>query len=113
MFDVLKLSIEEFSASLGLPMTPKVRFLNQKIKGKKAFGKSALLVSEDSEKEDAAEIPGEKLDIGNFREESVARLKENLEIGDSEEENGEKGFLQTKNALNGSEAKTGEIEDLV
>lgn len=113
VFDVLKLSIEEFSASLGLPMTPKVRFLNQKIKGKKAFGKSALLESEDSEKEDAAEIPGEKLDIGNFREESVGRLKENLEIGDSEEENMEKGFLQTKNALNGSEAKTGEIEDLV
>lgn len=113
VFDVLKLSIEEFSASLGLPMTPKVRFLNQKIKGKKAFGKSALLESEDSEKEDAAEIPGEKLDIGNFREESVARLKENLEIGDSEEENVEKGFLQTKNALNGSEAKTGEIEDPV
>jgi ATP-dependent RNA helicase DDX10/DBP4 len=43
----------------------------------------------------------------------VGRLKENLEIGDSEEENMEKGFLQTKNALNGSEAETGEIEDLV
>ncbi|KAJ6776500.1 ATP-DEPENDENT RNA HELICASE DDX10-RELATED [Salix koriyanagi] len=113
VFDVLKLSIEDFSASLGLPMTPKVRFLNQKIKGKKVFGKSALLESEDSEKENDAEIPSEKLDIVTFKEGSVDRLKENLEIGDSEEENVEKGFLQMKDALNGSEPKTGEIEDLV
>lgn len=113
MFDVLKLSIEDFSASLGLPMTPKVRFLNQKIKGKKVFGKSALLESEDSEKENDAEIPSEKLDIVTFKEGSVDRLKENLEIGDSEEENVEKGFLQMKDALNGSGPKTGEIEDLV
>ncbi|KAF9666993.1 hypothetical protein SADUNF_Sadunf16G0286700 [Salix dunnii] len=113
VFDVLKLSIEEFSASLGLPMTPKVRFLNQKIKGKKVFGKSALLESEDSEKENDAEIPSEKLDIVNFKEGSVDRLKENLEIGDSEEENLDKGFLQMKDALNGSGPKIGEIEDLV
>ncbi|XP_068669358.1 DEAD-box ATP-dependent RNA helicase 32 [Aristolochia californica] len=30
VFDVLKLSIEEYAASLGLPMTPKIRFLRQK-----------------------------------------------------------------------------------
>ncbi|KAF5178599.1 Atp-dependent rna helicase dbp4 [Thalictrum thalictroides] len=30
VFDVMKLPIEEFSASLGLPMTPKVRFLDRK-----------------------------------------------------------------------------------
>ncbi|KAJ6297923.1 hypothetical protein OIU76_019106 [Salix suchowensis] len=84
VFDVLKLSIEDFSASL-----------------------------EDSEKENDAEIPSEKLDIVNFKEGSVDRLKENLEIGDSEEENVEKGFLQMKDALNGSGPKTGEIEDLV
>ena len=32
VFDVMKLPIDEFSASLGLPMTPKVRFLNKKTK---------------------------------------------------------------------------------
>ncbi|RZC46322.1 hypothetical protein C5167_039263 [Papaver somniferum] len=30
VFDVTKVPIEEFSASLGLPMTPKLRFLNKK-----------------------------------------------------------------------------------
>lgn len=29
-----KLPIDDFSASLGLPMTPKIRFLKQKVKGK-------------------------------------------------------------------------------
>lgn len=32
VFDVEQLPIEEFSASLGLPLTPKIRFLNRKIK---------------------------------------------------------------------------------
>lgn len=32
VFDVMKLPIDEFSTSLGLPMTPKVRFLNKKTK---------------------------------------------------------------------------------
>lgn len=31
----MKLPIDEFSASMGLPMTPKIRFLNQKTKGQK------------------------------------------------------------------------------
>lgn len=35
VFDVMKLPIDEFSASLGLPMTPKIRFLNQKSMGLK------------------------------------------------------------------------------
>jgi len=30
IFDVMKLPIEEFSASIGLPITPKIRFLNRK-----------------------------------------------------------------------------------
>ncbi|MCL7043916.1 hypothetical protein MKW94_002660, partial [Papaver nudicaule] len=34
VFDVTKLPIEEFSASLGLPMTPKLRFLNKKTMSK-------------------------------------------------------------------------------
>lgn len=35
VFEVSKLPIDEFSASLGLPMTPKVRFLKSKVKGQK------------------------------------------------------------------------------
>ncbi|XP_073122814.1 DEAD-box ATP-dependent RNA helicase 32 [Henckelia pumila] len=35
IFDVAKLPIDEFSASLGLPMTPKIRFLKTKSKDKK------------------------------------------------------------------------------
>lgn len=35
IFDVTKLPIDEFGASIGLPLTPKVRFLKQKVKGKK------------------------------------------------------------------------------
>ncbi|XP_021755772.1 DEAD-box ATP-dependent RNA helicase 32-like [Chenopodium quinoa] len=34
VFDVMKLGIDDFSASIGLPLTPKIRFLNQKITGK-------------------------------------------------------------------------------
>ncbi|EPS66689.1 hypothetical protein M569_08087, partial [Genlisea aurea] len=33
LFDVAKLPVEEFSASLGLPMSPKVRFLKRNVKG--------------------------------------------------------------------------------
>lgn len=36
VFDVSKLPIEEFAASLGLPMTPKIRFISQKRIGQKA-----------------------------------------------------------------------------
>ncbi|KAL2944613.1 DEAD-box ATP-dependent RNA helicase 32 [Bienertia sinuspersici] len=34
VFNVTKLGIDDFSASLGLPLTPKIRFLNQKSTGK-------------------------------------------------------------------------------
>lgn len=34
IFDVMKLPIDEFSASMGLPITPKIRVLNRKIGGK-------------------------------------------------------------------------------
>lgn len=45
VFDVMKLPIDEFSASLGLPMTPKIRFLKQKIKGKDSIELSLPQVS--------------------------------------------------------------------
>lgn len=36
VFDVSKLPVEEFAASLGLPMTPKIRFISQKQTNQKA-----------------------------------------------------------------------------
>lgn len=45
VFDVMKLPIDEFSASLGLPMTPKIRFLKQTIKGKDSIELSLPQVS--------------------------------------------------------------------
>ncbi|XP_073308560.1 DEAD-box ATP-dependent RNA helicase 32 [Primulina huaijiensis] len=43
IFDVAKLPIDEFSASLGLPMTPKVRFLKIKVKDKKVSEELTLV----------------------------------------------------------------------
>ncbi|KAL5735979.1 hypothetical protein ACOSQ2_030767 [Xanthoceras sorbifolium] len=83
VFDVMKLSIDEFSASLGLPMTPKVRFLNQKIKGKTGPGKPSVEM-ENSGKEDASVIPKEELLTDDFKEEKVER--DFLLTKDSQEE---------------------------
>ncbi|XP_073313180.1 DEAD-box ATP-dependent RNA helicase 32-like [Primulina huaijiensis] len=47
IFDVAKLPIDEFSASLGLPMTPKVRFLKTKVKDKKVY-EELILASESN-----------------------------------------------------------------
>ncbi|GAV72937.1 DEAD domain-containing protein/Helicase_C domain-containing protein/DUF4217 domain-containing protein [Cephalotus follicularis] len=71
IFDVLKLPIEEFSASLGLPMTPKVRFLNQKIKSKSVSGKASLHESENSDKENLSVFPKDELLPDDFKEEMV------------------------------------------
>lgn len=43
IFYVAKLPIDEFSASLGLPMTPKVRFLKTKVKDKKVSEELTLV----------------------------------------------------------------------
>lgn len=95
IFDVIKLPIDEFSASLGLPMTPKIRFLKQKIKSKTESVKSSLLETENSDDENVLEIPKEKLDIGDIDEEEV-----------------NKGFLLKKDTPNEEEGKTSEIEDV-
>ncbi|PON65218.1 DEAD-box ATP-dependent RNA helicase [Parasponia andersonii] len=71
IFDVTKLPIDQFSASLGLPLTPKLRFLNQKIKREKMSGKASFLEPEDSSDEDELELPGEELDIGDFKTKKV------------------------------------------
>ncbi|GMH25945.1 hypothetical protein Nepgr_027788 [Nepenthes gracilis] len=48
IFDVMKLPIEEFSASLGLPMTPKIRFLNRKIEVKNVTKTTTTLELDNS-----------------------------------------------------------------
>lgn len=71
IFDVTKLPIDEFSASLGLPMTPKIRFLKQKNKSKTASETISLPASENSDRENLLEIPKEMLDIGDIDEEEM------------------------------------------
>ncbi|XP_059444504.1 DEAD-box ATP-dependent RNA helicase 32 [Corylus avellana] len=95
IFDVIKLPIDEFSASLGLPMTPKIRFLKQKVKSKTESEKSSLLETENSNDENVLESPKEKLDIGDIDEEEVS-----------------KGFLLEKDTPNDEEGKTSEIGDV-
>ena len=80
IFDVTKLPIDQFSASVGLPLTPKLRFLNQKIKREKMSGKSSILESEDSSDEDELEIPGEELDIGDFK---AKKVDKGVHLGDN------------------------------
>jgi ATP-dependent RNA helicase DDX10/DBP4 len=60
IFDVLKLPIDEYSASLGLPMTPKIRFLNRNIKSKAVSTKSILVEPEDRNKENILKGSREK-----------------------------------------------------
>lgn len=66
IFDVTKLPIDEFSASLGLPMTPKIRFLKQKIKGKDSQELSLLQVS--NVKENLLESHANEIDKKKFEE---------------------------------------------
>ncbi|XP_058112217.1 DEAD-box ATP-dependent RNA helicase 32 [Magnolia sinica] len=74
VFDVLKLPIEEFAASLGLPMTPKIRFLNQKAKGKTRPPKEAPPEQEDNfeenELKDDVKVPERKLKMVKSVEEA-------------------------------------------
>ena len=86
IFDVTKLPIDEFSASLGLPMTPKVRFLNQKLKLKAALTKPMLAEKEDKNKETALEVSRKKLDISGPEEEEEETEKEDLFADDTSNE---------------------------
>ncbi|KEH28420.1 DEAD-box ATP-dependent RNA helicase-like protein [Medicago truncatula] len=71
IFDVLKLPIDEYSASLGLPMTPKIRFLNQKIKSKAVATKSILVEPEVPKKENVFEGSRKKIDTIVFKDEEI------------------------------------------
>lgn len=94
IFDVTKLPIDEFSASLGLPMTPKIRFLKQKNKSKTASETISLPVSENSDRENLLEIPKEMLDIGDIDEEEM-----------------DKAFLLKQDTPNEEEEKISEMTD--
>ena len=58
VFDVSKLPIEEFAASLGLPMTPRIRFISKK-KGKAEPTETTPRVKNDLE--DGSEIVQRKI----------------------------------------------------
>ncbi|KAL0320793.1 UNVERIFIED_CONTAM: DEAD-box ATP-dependent RNA helicase 32 [Sesamum radiatum] len=79
IFEVTKLPIDEFAASLGLPMTPKVRFLKQKVKDKKVLEGSAL-VPESNSDENASKLLGGSLATGR-PEKAELELDEGLAIG--------------------------------
>lgn len=96
IFDVTNLPIEEFSASLGLPMTPKIRFASLKIKSKKVPELSPLVEPESWDKEDRLELPKEELDIGDFMEEE-----------------GEEDALVRNTIANETEGEGRKIEDIM
>lgn len=66
VFDLTKLPVDEFSASLGLPLTPKIVFLNQKKKGKLVTGRPVLDIVDE---EDESVISREKLLTDDLEEE--------------------------------------------
>ncbi|KAM7280374.1 hypothetical protein ACFE04_007508 [Oxalis oulophora] len=72
IFDAKKLPIDEFSASLGLPMTPKVSFLKRKAKKEKSMpGENSLPVLDNSEKDDFSMIPKEELLVDDIMEDDL------------------------------------------
>ncbi|CAJ1971391.1 unnamed protein product [Sphenostylis stenocarpa] len=98
IFDVLKLPIDKYSASLGLPMTPKIRFLNQKIKSKAASEKSILVEPEDSSKENnVLEVSRNKIYTDPLEDEKIEN--DLFELADP--------------PTNEDEMKSSEIEELI
>lgn len=89
VFDVMKLPVEEFSTSLGLPMTPKIRFLNQKTKGKSTPAEASLHLPEISDEENLSDVPRSKEVTVKFTE---------LEV--------DKGFLLTESPADSEEKET-------
>ncbi|KAK8579122.1 hypothetical protein V6N13_142346 [Hibiscus sabdariffa] len=85
IFDVTKLPIDDYSASLGLPMTPKVRFLNQKKKSKIESEKSTIIESETFDGENESAIAKEELlveDVKDNKEDKDFLLKDAPDVGE-------------------------------
>ncbi|KAI3768965.1 hypothetical protein L6452_00061 [Arctium lappa] len=89
VFDVTKLPIDDFSASLGLPMTPQLRYLDRKNVDKKMPGESNLV----------PEVPVKKDLIKLLRQKPTNNLFE-----ESEEEE-ELDLLKSKETADGEEGK--------
>ncbi|XP_014502769.1 DEAD-box ATP-dependent RNA helicase 32 [Vigna radiata var. radiata] len=95
IFDVMKLPINEYSASLGLPMTPKIRFLNQKIKSKAVSTKSVLVEPEDSSEKNVLEV-SRNIDTDPFKDEEI-----------------ENDLFQLADSANEDKVKSSEIEEII
>ncbi|KAL9283484.1 DEAD-box ATP-dependent RNA helicase 32 [Arabidopsis thaliana] len=74
IFDVSKLSIENFSASLGLPMTPRIRFTNLKTKKKGVYESSIAMETENAQEYEAPLVVKKDL-LGEDLEEEDFALK--------------------------------------
>lgn len=74
IFDVTKLSIDNFSASLGLPMTPRIRFTNLKTKKKGVFESSIAMEPENDQDNEAPPVVKKDL-LGEDLEEEDFALK--------------------------------------
>lgn len=96
IFDVTKLPVNEYSASLGLPMTPKIRFLNQKIKSKAVSTKSILVEPEDSSKDNVLEVSRNKIDTDPLKDEKI-----------------ENDLFQLADPANEDVVKSSEIEEIM
>ena len=71
----MKLSIDDFSASMGLPMTPKIRFIDQKKRSQKmSANTTTYLALESSDNENALNPSGEELEYGDFKESNQGLL---------------------------------------
>lgn len=65
----MKLSIDDFSASLGLPMTPKIRFIDQKRRSQKmSANPTTFLALESSGNENVFSMSDGELEYGDFKE---------------------------------------------
>lgn len=91
----MKLPINEYSASLGLPMTPKIRFLNQKIKSKAVSTKSVLVEPEDSSEKNVLEV-SRNIDTDPFKDEEI-----------------ENDLFQLADSANEDKVKSSEIEEIM
>ncbi|KAF8092364.1 hypothetical protein N665_0416s0020 [Sinapis alba] len=93
IFDVTKLSIEDFSASLGLPFTPRIRFANLKTKKKGVFESSIALEPENDDDEDNVAPRVVKKDLlGEDLEEEDFALRPNEEGKGGEKSNKDEEF---------------------
>lgn len=97
VFDVTKLPIDEFGASIGLPMTPKVRFLKQKGKGKKV-SEELSLVSESDAKANPSELLRGSVD-GGKPEKAVLELDESFLLEKDAQLVGEENATEIKDTM--------------